>query len=128
MIYLLDTHTFLCMLRVPSSLPRKVLVIVRDEAQRLVLSLATPWEMAIRTNLGKLKAMGVLNDFDRLIARGGFSMLETTPRQVIRSGLLPLHHRDPFNRLLAAQALELQIPVISCDERFEAYGVRRVWN
>jgi PIN domain nuclease of toxin-antitoxin system len=46
---------------------------------------------------------------------------------VIRAGLLPLHHRDPFDRLLAAQALDLQIPLVSRDRVFDQYGVRRIW-
>jgi len=48
--------------------------------------------------------------------------------QAIRSGRLPLHHKDPFDRLLAAQALELRIPIISRDAIFDRYGVTRIWN
>lgn len=128
MTYLLDTHTFLWMLRIPASLPRKVRQIAENPADTLALSLVTPWEMAIKSNLGKLDASDILDDFDRIVARSGYSILETTPRQVTQSGLLPLHHRDPFDRLLAAQALELHIPLVSRDRVFDAYGVRRIWN
>lgn len=128
MTYLIDTHTFLWILRTPSSLPRKVREIVQDRSAQLALSLATPWEMAIKTNLGKLEATDVLEDFARIIALGGYSLLDTTPRQVIQGGLLYLHHRDPFDRLIISQALDLNLPVISNDDRFDAYGVRRIWN
>jgi PIN domain nuclease of toxin-antitoxin system len=55
-------------------------------------------------------------------------LLETTAAHVIRAGLLPLHHRDPFDRLLVAQALDLRVPIISRDDKFDLYGVRRIWD
>jgi PIN domain nuclease of toxin-antitoxin system len=128
MTYLLDTHTLLWLLRAPEVLPKQVQNIAEDDAAVLVLSIATPWEMAIKTALGKLDAADLLDDFEAVAARGRFSVLETTVRQVIRGGRLPLHHRDPFDRLLAAQALELGIPLVSRDSIFDLYGVRRIWN
>lgn len=70
----------------------------------------------------------VLNDFEDLFAAGGYRSLDTVARHVIRSGYLPLHHRDPFDRLLAAQSLDLQVPIISADEIFDRYEVQRIWN
>lgn len=55
-------------------------------------------------------------------------MLETSARQVIRSGRLPRHHGDPFDRLLAAQALDLKVPLLSRDSIFDLYGVKRIWD
>jgi PIN domain nuclease of toxin-antitoxin system len=60
--------------------------------------------------------------------QGGYTLLETTVRQVIRGGRLPFHHRDPFDRLLAAQALDLRIPLVSRDRVFDLYGVKRIWG
>ena len=60
-------------------------------------------------------------------AKGEFTYLAIHPLHAIRSGLLPLHHRDPFDRLLAAQSLELGVPLISADEIFDRYGVERIW-
>jgi len=128
MTYLLDTHTFLWLLRAPDMLPARVRAIASDPTVTVVLSLATPWEMAIKTNLGKLDAAEILRDFERLVVSGGYSMLGTTPAQVIRGGLLPLHHRDPFDRLIAAQSIELGVPVVSVDPVFDLYGVKRIWN
>jgi len=127
MTYLLDTHTFLWLLREPANLPRKVQAIARDTAAKLALSIATPWEMAIKVSLGKLDAADIVDQFERLAAIGGYTVLETTPAQVIRSGLLPRYYGDPFDRLLVAQALDLHIPIVSRDHEFDRYGVRRIW-
>ena len=128
MTYLLDTHTFLWLLQKPATLPRRVLEIVGNSRETIALSLATPWEMAIKTSLGKLRAADILDDFEHLIATGGYTMLETTPAHAIRSGTLPWHHKDPFDRLIAAQALAMRIPMISRDDIFDLYGVKRIWN
>lgn len=85
--------------------------------------------MAIKSGLEKLKqAEIILNEFDNLVAAGGYRALDTLAKHVIQSGYLPMHHRDPFDRLLAAQALDLQIPIISADDRFDLYGVQRIWK
>jgi len=128
MTYLLDTHTFLWLLRAPENLPGLVRNIAADRSKVLVLSIVTPWEIAIKTTIGKLDAGGILESFEMVVVRAGYNILETTRRQVIRGGCLPLHHRDPFDRLMAAQALELGIPIVSRDEIFDLYGVKRVWD
>jgi PIN domain nuclease of toxin-antitoxin system len=128
MTYLLDTHTFLWILNTPEVLPPQVQNIVRDPHAALMVSIATPWEMSIKVANGKLDAADILGDFEGALLRGQFKVLETGIPQVIRSAQLPFHHRDPFDRLLAAQALDLQIPLISLDRIFDAYGVKRIWN
>jgi PIN domain nuclease of toxin-antitoxin system len=128
MTYLLDTHTFLWILQTPKVLPASVLSICKNRSAILVLSIVTPWEMAIKSAIGKLDAAYVLDNFEALLTQGGYSMLETTTRHVIRAGRLPAHHRDPFDRLLAAQALELRIPLVSRDRIFDIYGVKRIWD
>jgi PIN domain nuclease of toxin-antitoxin system len=84
--------------------------------------------MAMKVTCGKLDAADILDDFEAALARGRFTSLETTIRQVIRGGRMPLHHRDPFDRLLAAQALDLRIPLVSRDRVFDLYGVKRIWD
>ncbi len=128
MTYLLDTHTFLSILNTPEALPTQVLKIAMDRSAVLLVSIATPWEMAIKVASGKLDAADILDDFEGVLGRGRFTTLETAIRQVTRGGRLPLHHRDPFDRLLAAQALELRIPLISRDQVFDLYGVQRIWD
>ena len=127
MTYLLDTHTFLWILNTPEVLPAQVQSIAEDHSATLLISIATPWELAIKVACGKLDAADILDDFEGAVARGGFTILETTIRQAIRSGRLPFHHRDPFDRLLVAQALDLRVPLLSRDKLFDLYGVRRIW-
>jgi PIN domain nuclease of toxin-antitoxin system len=128
MTYLLDTHAFLWILQTPKILPASVLNICKNRSANLVVSIVTPWEMAIKSAIGKLDAAFVLDNFEAYLTQGGYSVLETTARHVIRAGRLTPHHRDPFDRLLAAQALELRIPLISRDKVFDLYGVQRIWN
>jgi len=128
MTYLLDTHTFLWILKTPTALPASVQDICKNRSATLLISIVTPWEMAIKCAKGKLDAAYVLDNFETLLAQGGYTMLETTIQQVIRGGRLPLHHGDPFDRLLAAQALELRAPILSRDPVFDAYGMQRIWN
>jgi len=128
MTYLLDTHTFLWLLRGPANLPCRVREIAEDRTATLAISIVTPWEIAFKVNLGKLEAVDILDQFERVVTLGGYTVLETTAAQAIRSGLLPRYHRDPFDRLIVAQALDLHIPVISRDNTFDRYGVKRIWK
>jgi PIN domain nuclease of toxin-antitoxin system len=128
MTYLLDTHTFLWLLNTPEMLPRQTLNLAVERGNKMVLSLATPWEMAIKEGTGKLEVSDILSSFQSTVTQAGYTVIETTVGQAIRSGRLPLHHKDPFDRLLAAQALELRIPIISRDAIFDRYGVTRIWN
>ena len=128
MTYLLDTHTLIWFLRSPQALPARVRGLIEDEATTLVVSLATPWEMSIKTSIGKLDAEDILADFESIVARARFNVLVPTIAQVIASGRLPWFHRDPFDRLLVAQAMELGWSLLSKDVVFDAYGVRRIWS
>ena len=128
MKYLLDTHTYYWLRTSPRKLPASVLDLVTDTSHEMLISIATPWELAIKSGTGRLDATPLLIDFEARETAAGFAMAGITTSQAIRSGLFARHHKDPFDRLLAAQALDLRIPLISCDSTFDAYGVRRVWN
>jgi PIN domain nuclease of toxin-antitoxin system len=124
---LLDTHVLLCWITKPKLLSPSLREFLDDRANDLLLSVATPWELAIKTNSGKLDARQILREIEFGQLKVEFHILHAEVSQVIRAGLLPLHHRDPFDRLLAAQALELDIPIVSRDKIFDSYGVRRIW-
>jgi PIN domain nuclease of toxin-antitoxin system len=129
MKFLLDTHTFLWALRSPGDIADRARAILAEPRSELLISIVIPWEIAIKSGIGKLKnASNLLDDFEGRVAAGGFRILETSIRHVIRSGTLPLHHKDPFDRLLISQALDLDVPILGCDEIFDLYGVQRVWN
>jgi PIN domain nuclease of toxin-antitoxin system len=128
MKFLLDTHTFLWAIRSPGEIADRARSILTDPASELLISIVIPWEIAIKSGLGKLKnTLHLLDDFEGQMSAGGFRILETSIKQVIRSGTLPPHHKDPFDRLLISQALDLGVPIIGCDDMFDRYGVTRVW-
>lgn len=128
MKFLVDTHTLLWALRFPEELSERARNILSDPSAELLVSIAVPWEMAIKSGTGKLNSADILDDFDRLMDEAGYRMLDTSTKHAIQSGRLPLHHKDPFDRLLTAQALDLGIPIISCDELLDLYGVHRIWQ
>jgi PIN domain nuclease of toxin-antitoxin system len=129
MKFLLDTHTLLWALRSPGDIANRARSILAAPSSELLISIVIPWEIAIKSGIGKLKnTSNLLDDFEGQVAAGGFRILETSTSHVIRSGMLPLHHKDPFDRLLIAQALDLNIPILSRDDVFDLYGVQRVWS
>jgi PIN domain nuclease of toxin-antitoxin system len=128
MTYLLDTHTLIWFLRSPGNLPARIRELIEDPETVLAVSLATPWEISIKVGIGKLDAQDILDDFESILARGKFNVATPTVAQVIRGGLMPLYHRDPFDRLLAFQSLDLGWTLLSKDRVFDAYGVRRIWD
>lgn len=92
------------------------------------LSVASAWEMAIKTSLGKLALAKPLGELlPPLLADAGIELLPIEIGDVARVATLPFHHRDPFDRLLAAQALERGFTIVSIDEAFDLYGVTRLW-
>lgn len=128
MRYLLDTHTFLWTLRSPHEIADRARSILADPGSELLISIAIPWEIAIKSGAGKLDNISdLLDDFENQVSAGGYRILEISCKQAIRSGRLPLHHNDPFDRMLIAQSLDLDVPIISCDDVFDKYAVRRVW-
>jgi len=128
MSYLIDTNAYLWLRGNPTRLPVKVSQLIADTTQQGLISMVTPCEIAIKTGSGKLNGAALLVDFEKRESAVGFSIANLTVAQAIRSGLLPRHHRDPFDRLLIAQALDLNIPILSSDGTFDLYGVQRIWE
>ena len=100
---------------------------LRGRTHRLV-SAASAWEIATKVRLGKLPtAANFVADFSGQIEREGFQLLAISADHAIRAGLLPGPHRDPFDRMLIAQAQAENVPILSNESAFESYGVRRLW-
>ena len=94
----------------------------------LIVSAASAWKIAIKVRLGKLPtATDLAADFSSLIEREGFQQLAISAEHGIRAGLLPGPLKDPFDRMLIAQAQAEHIPIISNEASFESYGVRCLW-
>jgi len=94
---------------------------------RVYVSAAVAWELAIKVNLGKLDAQKLVADFPKFLQEEGFHRLAISTDHALRAGMLPRHHSDPFDRVLVAQAQALNCPIVSADARLDSYGVRRIW-
>ena len=124
---LLDTHTLFWWFGAPDRLSKQASAIISSAGNTVLVSPATAWEMAIKVNLGKMDALALVVELGRHIEQEGFVELPITLEQAARAGLLPLHHRDPFDRLLVAQAQSLNLPILSADLVLDRYDVKRVW-
>lgn len=125
---LLDTHALIWALELPEKLGRDAEREITDPDNQLLLSAGSMWEIGIKVGLQKLELSAPYRDWmSRAIANLDLSILPITLEDSDVQGQLPRHHKDPFDRLLAAQSIVLQIPIVSQDEAFDAYGIRRIW-
>ena len=124
---LLDTHALIWWFGNESKLSRRALSIITNQNNTILVSAAIAWELAIKVNLGKFDALSLATELPSYTAEEGFEELPISMEQAVRAGLLPLHHRDPFDRLLVAQAQALNAPILSADKVLDQYDVKRVW-
>jgi len=125
---LLDTHAFLWMLQAPEKLSAKVVQAHNDEANTLFVSVASLWEIQIKTATGKLELSIPLAQIVREQLQGDrFQLLDIQARHVVALDELPRHHGDPFDRMMIAQARVESLPLVSVDRVFEHYPVEIFW-
>ena len=127
MTVLLDTHSLQWWLDDPAQLSESAKSIIENRLNSIVISAVLPWELAIKTNIGKLRVHELLANWVNKMIAEGFQEIPVASEHAVRAGLLPLHHRDPFDRMLVAQAQATGWPIISADPVFDHYGVRRIW-
>lgn len=121
---LLDTQVWLWMLAAPERLSRRARALVVSVDNELVFSAASAWEIAIKHGLGKLRLPEAPETYiPRLMARTGVTPLPIHHRHALHVASLPLHHRDPFDRLLVAQAQLEELPILTADPDFRQYDV-----
>ena len=138
MRYLLDTHTLLWFLADDKKLSRHARRLIENSSNDRLLSTASLWEVAIKERIGKLD---LLEPFDRLFPEqlhfNKIEILHITIDSLVKLTTLPFHprhrnphdqHTDPFDRLIIAQALVEDLPIIGIDSDFDAYGVIREWS
>lgn len=126
---LLDSHTLIWAADDPGKLTAQAQSLILDPANDRLVSAATVWEMAIKFSLGKLPlSLPYRPWMDKVIADLVLDVLPITLDHAERQTGLPWHHRDPFDRLLAAQVLTEGIPLVSDDAIFDQYGVNRIWK
>lgn len=125
---LLDTHAFLWWLEGNRRLSGTARRAIEDAANDMVVSAVSAWEITTKHRVGKLPhAEAVARNVAGAIASQGFEELAISVEDAERAGRLPGPHRDPFDRLLTAQALARKLVVVSVDRVFDRYGVNRMW-
>lgn len=125
---LLDTHALLWASLSWHKLSRAAATIIADHENTICVSAASAWEIATKVRSGKLPEAEVLErEFLGDMRDAGYTLLPVTVEQGLRAGRLPGAHRDPFDRMLAAQALAEDIPILSIDPQLDIFGVRRIW-
>jgi PIN domain nuclease of toxin-antitoxin system len=125
---LLDTHALLWFVWGHANLSATARSLISDPKNTLLLSAASLWEIAIKVSIGKLTLAGPYDVFmNQAILTTGLGILPIEVRHGAVLVGLPLHHRDPFDRLLVAQAAVEKIPLLSADPVFDAYPITRIW-
>jgi PIN domain nuclease of toxin-antitoxin system len=127
MRYLLDTHTLIWFLEGDHRLSAAANDIVSDADNDIYVSIVSLWEMAIKISLGKLQLSQSLEQVIDQLGQQNITLFEVHPTHVLTVLSLPFEHRDPFDRLLIAQALVEDMKFISNEALFLRYGVVRVW-
>lgn len=126
--FLLDTHAFLWLAAREDLVPARVREHLGEPTRRVWLSVASVWEMAIKRSLGKLETdLPLARLVDQQCRAMRLQLLEIRRDHALAVESLPWHHRDPFDRLLVAQAMLEELELVSADEILGTYGVSRVW-
>jgi PIN domain nuclease of toxin-antitoxin system len=124
---LLDAHALLWWLENDRRLSIGARRAIQEPTTQVFVSAGSLWEIAIKHRIGKLKAPKLVDDFQRELDAEGFVELPISAKHAIRAALLPANHKDPFDRLLIAQAEIENVPIVSRDSEFDNYGVARIW-
>lgn len=128
MKYILDTHALLWWWTDDPALSPRVRDLIYDETNEFLVSAASAWEIATKYRLGKLEiGHEAVARFDELVTLDGFSHLAVSYLHALRAGGLLSEHRDPFDRMLAAQSLIENVPLISCDKAFGVLRTETIW-
>lgn len=125
---LADTHAVLWWMRDDARLSARARTVLRDGANQLLWSMASSWEIAVKRSIGKLEIDRPLHRlFADLVSEQGLVVLPILHHHCVRLAELPLHHRDPFDRMLVAQAQQERVPLLTGDPKLAAYDVEIVW-
>ena len=125
---LVDTHAFLWFILDDPQLSSAADSLISDPSNEIEVSPASYWEIAIKISLGKYSLPEPYEAFmNRQIEANDFRILHIEPKHTAAVSTMPFHHRDPFDRLIVAQATVEQIAVVSIDSALDAYGITRLW-
>ena len=124
---LLDTHTLLWWFADDPALSRRARRAIAKSNNEIIVSAVSAWEIAIKSKAGRLRAPELLDRLPQELEEEGFRTLPISLEHALRAGSLVEHHKDPFGRMLVAQAQADNLALISNDPVFDSYGVRRIW-
>lgn len=125
---LLDTHTLLWWWKDDRRLSRRAAAAIADEANTVLVSAASAWEIAIKHRIGKLPgAESAVTQFNELISADGFDHLAVTWQHALAAGGFASDHRDPFDRMLAAQAIIERAQLVTDDAAMRQFRVKSLW-
>lgn len=125
---LLDTQAVLWATLAPGFLSRKASRIIADSTNEVLVSAASAWEIATKVRLGRLPGAERLErDFLEAMEGADYTLVPISAEVALRAGRFPGEHRDPFDRVIAAQALHEDIPVVSSDAKLDTFLVQRIW-
>jgi len=125
---LLDTHTLIWWMTTDPHLSKPAHALIKNRDNTSLVSAVSAWEIATKVRLGRLQAAAdLIRNFVEDLTRERIEILAVTAEHGIRAGLLPGPHQDPFNRMLIAQALAENVPIVSNDRALDGYGVNRLW-
>lgn len=128
MALLLDTHTFLWLIHDDPRLSPVAAAKIANPETRVFVSVVSAWEIVIKQRTGKIALRAPISEWwDRVVGRLGLEVLNVTVDDVLAVEPLPLHHRDPFDRLLIAQAIRHNLPLVTADTAISAYPIERIW-
>ena len=126
---LLDTMTIIYLVQQPAVVPQPALSILEDANNELFISLVSPWEMQIKVGIGKLTlGKPVAEIIAAEVADRSIGLLSIKLEHIDELARLPMHHRDPFDRLLIAQAIREGLTLVTSDEQFKQYPVQTLWD
>ena len=125
---LLDTHTFLWWVTNQPQLSETVSSILQDRQNQIFFSAASGWEIAIKAQLGKLEIPSQLEDFiASQLDLNSFQVLPIELKHALHIYHLPIHHKDPFDRILIAQSQVENLPLLTLDPQIIKYGINVIW-
>jgi PIN domain nuclease of toxin-antitoxin system len=126
--FLLDTHVLIWFIQGDINLGDRIRSVIADDSNILYFSVVSVWEIVIKIGIGKLKIDYEVEEIYDLLEQLKIEVIQISSSDLAEYLKLPLHHRDPFDRLLIAQAIDRSLALVSADEIFEAYPVQRLWN
>jgi PIN domain nuclease of toxin-antitoxin system len=124
---LLDTHAFIWYSEDDPKLPESIKIEI-ETADRVYISIASLWEIAIKLSIGKLSLRSNYESIEHSLEPSGIDLLPISFADTVRIINLPFHHRDPFDRILIAQVMNHSLTLVSCDAAFTAYPIQLRWE